>query len=103
MTIVAMTTIDSEKAAKELARSLVEKRLAACVSIAPNIESLYWWNGATESAKERLLIVKTTAEKIPAIEEFFKEAHPYETPEMIFIECGTSAKYGAWIKDSLGC
>ncbi|MDR0747384.1 MAG: divalent-cation tolerance protein CutA [Helicobacteraceae bacterium] len=99
--IVAMTTIDSEESAKRLARVLVEKRLAACVSIAPNLSSVYWWNGAIETAAEWLLIIKTAAEKIPVIEEFFKTAHTYELPELIFSEFESSVRYGDWISDSL--
>ncbi|MDR2153210.1 MAG: divalent-cation tolerance protein CutA, partial [Helicobacteraceae bacterium] len=78
--IVAMTTIDSAEAAKKLAAALVEERLAACASIAPNISSVYWWKGAIETADEWLIIIKTMPEKIAAIEEFFAQNHPYETP-----------------------
>ncbi|MDR3163299.1 MAG: divalent-cation tolerance protein CutA [Helicobacteraceae bacterium] len=99
--IVAMTTVDSEEAAKRLAGLLVKNRLAACVSIAPNISSVYWWNGEIETSSEWLLIIKTAAERIPAIEEFFKTAHTYELPELIFAEFESSVRYGDWISDSL--
>ncbi|MDR2152566.1 MAG: divalent-cation tolerance protein CutA, partial [Helicobacteraceae bacterium] len=61
----------------------------------------YWWKGAIETADEWLIIIKTMPEKIAAIEEFFAQNHPYETPELIFTECAASAAYATWVKTSL--
>ncbi|MDR0665186.1 MAG: divalent-cation tolerance protein CutA [Helicobacteraceae bacterium] len=99
--ILAMTTVGGDEEAQKLASELVSRRLAACASIAPNISSVYWWKGAIETSGERLVTIKTTREKIAAIEEFFKRNHPYELPELIFIECKASADYEAWVKESL--
>jgi periplasmic divalent cation tolerance protein len=96
-----MTTVGDEATAKKLAESLVKNRLAACASIAPNISSVYWWNDAIETNAEWLLIVKTASDKIAAIEEFFRNNHPYELPELIFDERRASPAYETWVKSRL--
>ncbi|MDR2638246.1 MAG: divalent-cation tolerance protein CutA [Helicobacteraceae bacterium] len=101
MIALAMTTVGDETAAKKLAAALTQNRLAACVSIAPNISSSYWWNGAIETSAEWLLIIKTAPDKIAAIEALFKLEHPYDLPELIFREFNASADYEAWVKTSV--
>jgi periplasmic divalent cation tolerance protein len=99
--VVAITTLASEEAARKLARSLVENRLAACATIVANASSFYAWNGAIEESAEWLLIVKTASEKIAAIEAFFAQNHPYELPELIFTAFNASDRYAKWVEESL--
>ena len=67
----------------EVARALVERRLAACVNVVPGLRSIYWWQGKIEEDEEELLIVKTCESKLADLERTVKEVHPYSVPEVI--------------------
>ncbi len=67
---------------REIARRLLEERLAACVNIVP-VESMYWWEGRIEEDKEDLLIIKTRAGVLDKLIERVKSIHPYQVPEVI--------------------
>lgn len=101
--IVVLVTCDSTKEAQRLAKALVRKRLAACVSIQRSpIESLYWWAGKVETAREVLLLVKTARKKFGALEKETRRLHSYETPEIIALPIvAGSAPYLKWIHESL--
>jgi periplasmic divalent cation tolerance protein len=62
---------------------LVADRLAACVNVLPPMTSLYRWKGAIEEDREQQLVIKTTQDRVPAIEARFHELHPYELPEFV--------------------
>ena len=89
--------------AKLIARSVVEKRLAACVNILRiPIESHYRWKGKVEKARELLLLVKTTAGKLKALEREVKRLHSYDTPEFIALPIiAGSEPYLAWLEENL--
>src|SRR5271157_3770139 len=97
-----LTTAGSEKEAQTIARSLVERRLAACVNIVPQVASIYRWQGKVEEAREWLLIVKTTTEAFGQVREAIAELHSYDVPECICltIEDG-SPNYLEWIAESV--
>jgi periplasmic divalent cation tolerance protein len=99
---IVLSTAGSEDEARNIARHLVERRLAACVNIVAQIESIYRWQGKVESSREWLLLVKTTAEKFPAVRDAIRELHSYELPECIAlsVEDGT-AEYLEWIELSV--
>jgi periplasmic divalent cation tolerance protein len=99
---IVLCTAGSEDEARKIAQHLVEGRLAACVNIVPKIESVYRWQGKLESSQEWLLLIKTSAEKFPAVRDAIRELHSYDLPECIVvsIEDG-SAEYLAWIAESL--
>lgn len=99
---IVLSTAGSEEEARKIANHLVESRLAACVNIVPQIESVYQWEGKVESGREWLLIIKTSAELFPAVRDAIRELHSYELPECIAIniEDGTS-EYLDWLADSL--
>ncbi|MCS6786893.1 MAG: divalent-cation tolerance protein CutA [Thiobacillaceae bacterium] len=82
-TLVVLTTLPDQAAAVQLARKLVEARLAACVNVLASCTSVYRWQGAIEQAQEVPLVIKTTAERYTAMETFVREQHPYELPELI--------------------
>ena len=99
---IVLSTAGSEDEARKIARSLVERQLAACVNIVPRIESIYRWQGKVESSQEWLLLIKTSAEKFAAVRDAIRALHSYELPECIAvnIEDG-SAEYLQWLADSL--
>jgi periplasmic divalent cation tolerance protein len=81
--IIALITTSSEEEAHKIAELLVKEKKAACVNAVPGVESLFWWEGKIESARETLLLVKTKASLFPEIVELVKRAHSYEVPEII--------------------
>lgn len=100
--IVYITTPDMQSG-EQIAGSLIEKKLAACVNLAP-VRSIYKWHGELNREDEVLLIVKTRAELfelqlVPAV----KKLHPYELPEIIALPVVMgSASYLSWIDEELG-
>ncbi len=99
---LVLTTAGSEEEARRIAQTLVERRLAACVNIAPRIHSIYRWQGKVESADEFLLIIKTTRDREESVRSAIKELHSYELPEciLIAIEAG-SKEYLDWVGESV--
>ena len=99
---IVLSTAGSEEEARKIAHDLVEKRLAACVNIVPRIESIYRWEGKVESNHEWLLLVKTTAEKFPAVRDAIRELHSYDLPECIAVSIEDGSKdYLEWIGHSV--
>ena len=101
--IVVLVTCGSAKEARSIARSLVERKLAACVNLLPvPVESVYRWKGSIESAKEFLLIVKTTRKRFAAVKAEVLRLHSYEVPEIIALPIAMGSQdYLAWIADSV--
>lgn len=99
---IVLTTAANPEEAARLARTLVEERLAACASAIPTVESIYWWQDKVESASETMLLMKTSAEKLAALEARLHELHSYETPEFLVlpVESGSRA-YLEWLRASL--
>src|SRR5215475_1742082 len=81
--IVVMTTCDSEQQATDLARHLVEARMAACVNILPKARSIYRWKDQVETADEWLLIIKSRRDLIASLKVEIAKIHTYEVPELI--------------------
>ena len=100
---IILTTTGSQEEARKIARSLVERRLAACVNIVSGIESVYRWQGHVDDAEEWLLIIKTTAAAIEPVRSALRELHSYQLPECVClsIDAGDSAYLG-WIAQSVG-
>jgi len=98
---VVLSTCGSLEEAREIGQALVERRLAACVNIVPNIESIYRWKGEIESSIEHLLVIKTTEKAFPLLRDAIAELHSYEVPECIEIPITDgSAAYLKWIEAS---
>jgi periplasmic divalent cation tolerance protein len=96
--VVALSTVGSAEDADRLARALVERRLAACVNVVPGVVSHYRWQGELQRDEERLLVIKTRAERIEALREALRELHPYELPELVAFEITAgSAEYLKWL------
>ena len=98
--IIVLTTYPSDKDADGLAAALVEERLAACVNILPSMKSIYAWKGAVERADERQLVIKTTTDRLDALEARLRGLHPYEVPEFIVIPVEAGADYSSWLRES---
>ena len=84
-TLLVLTNLPERAAAERLADMLVEKRLAACVNILAPCRSVYRWKGAVQHDEEHPMLMKTTAERYPALEQALRAAHPYELPEIIAV------------------
>jgi periplasmic divalent cation tolerance protein len=99
---IVLTTCGSQAEAQNIAHALVERGLAACVNIVPQIASVYRWQGKVETAEESLLVIKTTAAAFHRLTEALSELHSYQVPECIEIgiEDG-SAAYLEWIGESV--
>ncbi|HEY0006176.1 MAG TPA: divalent-cation tolerance protein CutA [Pyrinomonadaceae bacterium] len=97
--IVALVTAASGEEAARLAEMLVASRLAACVQIMPEMESVYHWKGAIERSAEFLLVIKTTQSNFEELEREVRALHSYETPEIIALPIKSiSAPYLEWLE-----
>jgi uncharacterized protein involved in tolerance to divalent cations len=99
--VVVWTTIGRSADGRGMASILVNERLAACVNVLPDMESIYRWKGQVESDFERQLVIKTTAARVPALKARVRELHDYEVPELIVLPIvdGSDA-YLSWIRES---
>lgn len=101
--LVVFSTFPSGDQAAEVARTLVEERLAACVNIAPAVRSIYRWDGAIQDDGEALAIIKTTHAQFDAMSARLLALHPYERPEVIGMPVAAgSGAYLAWVASSVG-
>lgn len=99
---IVLTTVGSSDEAQRLAHALVERGLAACVSLIPNLTSIYRWQGKTEQADEILLLIKTTEDQLPALEAAIRELHSYDVPEFLVLSVESGSQpYLAWLLDSV--
>jgi periplasmic divalent cation tolerance protein len=101
-TMVILTTCGNDEDANALARILVEQRVAACINAISRVTSTYRWQGEVQQDRETLLIIKTTAPRLTALEKTIREHSKYELPEFIAlpVEAG-SADYLAWVRESV--
>ena len=96
--IIVLITAGSEEEAHKIAELLTGEKKAACVNIVPGINSLFWWEGKIDSARESLLLVKTKASLFPEIVELVKGTHSYEVPEIIALPIvAGSEDYLKWL------
>lgn len=102
MYVVIFVTTSSKKEAQRIASVLIKDKLAACVNIIGNIESVFWWQGKVEAAKEELLVIKSKKAKLPAIIKLVRSLHSYDVPEVIALPVvGGYKRYLEWIDGSL--
>jgi periplasmic divalent cation tolerance protein len=100
--VIALSTIGSAEDAERLARALVERRLAACVNVVPGVVSHYRWKGELVRDEERLLVIKTRAERLEALKGALRELHPYELPELVALEVTAGLEpYLEWLDDGV--
>ena len=97
-----LCTCPDEASAARIARTLVDERLAACVSRVPGLLSTYRWDGQVQEDAEVLLLIKTTADAVEALQARLLELHPYEVPEMIALDIAAGLPaYLDWLRDSV--
>jgi len=96
--IVIFVTTDSREEAQKIATRLLNQRKVACVNIVPRVDSLFWWQGKLDSARESLVIAKTKASLLPEVVSLVKDVHSYEVPEIIALPIiGGNEDYLNWI------
>lgn len=102
-TRIVLVTCPSVALARKIARTVVEKRLAACVNVVRSpVESFYAWKGKLETAREHLLLIKTSTACLPQLEREVKRLHSYEVPEFIALPITEgSADYLSWLSESV--
>lgn len=94
--LAVTTTVGTEADAVRLARDLVEQRLAACVQVDAGVRSVYRWEGRLCDDPEWRLTIKTVPQRAAALQEFFRQHHPYEVPQFLATSMRASAAYFAW-------
>ena len=101
--VIVLTTVASDDRAEQLARRLVDERLAACVNVHPPMVSIYRWQGRVERDEERQMVIKTTRDRLPALEARLIQLHSYELPELLVVSADSgSAAYLAWVSEQTG-
>ena len=97
-TLLVLTNLPDRAAAERLGELLVAGKLAACVNILAPCRSVYRWKGAVQHDEEHPMLIKTTAERYPALEKALREGHPYELLEIIAVPVERGLPdYLAWV------
>ena len=96
--LLVVTNLPDRESAEAMARSLVERQLAACVNILQPCRSVYRWKGSVEWADEVPLMIKTSEARYPELEAAIRERHPYEIPEIVALPVVNGLpEYLAWL------
>jgi len=99
---IVLTTCPDIAVAKNIAETLVSKKLAACVNIVPNITSVYQWQGEMHSDEEVQLIIKTLEATFTQLKEEINLVHPYDVVEIIALNVQQGdEQYLNWISNAL--
>ncbi len=99
--LLVLNTCPNVAVAKTLAGRIIDRKLAACVNILPNIISVYEWQGEREQSDESLLLIKTTQAQYLRLEAFIVDEHPYELPEVVAVGISSGLPdYLAWLATS---
>ena len=97
---VVLISAPGAEAGLQLARALVEERLAACGSVVPAVASVYRWRGAVEEEQEALVVLKTTADRVESLTQRARELHSYEVPEILALPVsGGNPGYLDWLTE----
>lgn len=100
--VAVLVTCSSGREAGRIADSLLKKRLIACANIIGDVESKFRWKGKAESTKEFLMILKTAARHLGAVEREVKRLHSYEVPEIIALSVVKGSRdYLNWVERSV--
>lgn len=96
--VILLTTWPDEQSARQVAKDWLNQNLVACVNILPEMTSLYRWDGELNSGTEHQMLLKTSAHRVPALQQAILEAHPYECPEILQLPVsGGYDQYLNWI------
>ncbi len=98
--VVVYITVSNEEEGVNIAKTLVEERLAGCINIVKDIRSIYSWQGKIEDEPELLLIVKSRRNLFKRLKDRVKELHSYTVPEIIAIPIiEGSEDYLKWLQE----
>ena len=99
--IVVLITAASREEADRIARRLVEDRLAACVTIVPQVRSIFIWEQKLSQEDEVLLLVKSRRARFALLVEAVKRLHSYSVPEIIALPVVMgSTDYIRWVSEA---
>ena len=99
---VVLSTTSDLKSARKISHVLVQKKLAACVSIQPGLESYYFWKGRIRTSREAMLVIKTSSGRLKQLQNQLLQIHPYEVPEVLVLPVAAgSKKYLDWLSEYL--
>jgi len=100
--VVVLVTTPSAETAAQIARTLVEEKLAACGNVVPAIRSIYAWKGEVHDEPEALLVLKVPKRRLEELSDRVVELHPYELPEVVALPIeGGHERYIDWIIQSM--
>ena len=100
--IVILITTENAEEAQSIAELLLKQKKVACVNIVPSVDSLFWWQGKLDSARENLLVIKTKASLLDEVVYIVKKIHSYDVPEIIALPIiGGNEEYLKWIGDEV--
>ena len=98
--VIVLTTLPTEVETADFAKTLIDDRLAACVSVHPEIKSFYTWQSQLMEESEQQILIKTTANRIKELQSRILELHPYKIPELLVIPITDGSEpYLEWIKE----
>lgn len=101
--LLVLTNLPDMDSAEAIAKALIEGHHAACVNIMSPCTSVYRWKGQVETASEIPVLIKTTEQAYPAVEQVVRKLHPYELPEIVAVSIvGGLPDYLAWIATETG-
>ncbi len=96
--VIVYTTFPNDGVAKDICKSLVEKRLAACANLFPSMTAIYEWQGKLEQDAECAAFLKTKTSLAQSLSETLKSAHPYDTPAILVLPTqAADADYQGWV------
>jgi periplasmic divalent cation tolerance protein len=96
--IVVFITTKTPEEANKISKSLVKKRLAACVNIVPDVSTHFWWKDKLDFSHESLLMVKSKQSLLPDIIKSVKKMYSYSIPEIIALPiAGGDQDYLDWL------
>ncbi|UBX48230.1 divalent-cation tolerance protein CutA [Providencia alcalifaciens] len=99
---IVLSTTNSQESAIKIAQHLLNNHLAACVSLLPEMKSVYLWKGNVTEDNEILLLIKSTIGNQHALFDAIKEIHPYEIPELIRLDPNqVEDNYLQWLVNSV--
>jgi periplasmic divalent cation tolerance protein len=100
--VLVLVTAPDRKTARKLAAAALQAKLIACANLVPGIESHYRWQGKLEKGSEVLLLLKTTAARLAALERLVIAEHPYDTPEFLVLPLARgNRRYLSWLQESV--
>lgn len=98
-TRIVFCTCPDPETARRIARTVVERRAAACASLVPGLTSVYRWQEQIETTAETLLMIKTTDAGYGLLEKTIRELHPYEVPEILAVDATNGLPaYLQWVE-----